>query len=95
MRAGSAGTAQQAEQASRCCTADVCLLQSVNQLNNNQRMAKLVLFFMLGHYISPGRPESPMNMSFSDSMNYKVNIAVFAIAIVDHSTAMFDSCDCC
>ena len=33
------------EQASRCCTADVCgLCQSVNQLYNNQNMAKLVLF---------------------------------------------------
>ena len=32
------------EQASRCCTADVCLHQSVNQLYNNQKMAKLVLF---------------------------------------------------
>ena len=27
-----------------CCTADVCLHQSVNQLHNNQNMAKLVLF---------------------------------------------------
>ena len=32
------------EQANRCCTADVCLHQSVNQLYNNQEMAKLVLF---------------------------------------------------
>ena len=32
------------EQASRCCTADVCLHQSVNHLYNNQKMAKLVLF---------------------------------------------------
>ena len=32
------------EQASHCCTADVCLCQSVNQLYNNPKMAKLVLF---------------------------------------------------
>ena len=32
------------EQASRCCTADVCLCQSANKLYNNQKMAKLVLF---------------------------------------------------
>ena len=32
------------EQASRCPTADVCLRQSLNQLYNNQKMAKLVLF---------------------------------------------------
>ena len=32
------------EQGSRCCTADVCLRQSVNQLYNNQRMTKVVLF---------------------------------------------------
>ena len=32
------------EQAIRCCTADVCLRQSVNQLYNNNKMAKLVLF---------------------------------------------------
>ena len=32
------------EQASRCCTAYVCLRQTVNQLYNNQKMAKLVLF---------------------------------------------------
>ena len=33
------------EQAIRCCTADVCLCQSVNWLyNNNNKMAKLVLF---------------------------------------------------
>ena len=31
------------EQASRCCTADLCLHHSVNQLSN-QKMAKLVLF---------------------------------------------------
>ena len=31
------------EQASHCCTADVCLCQSVNQLYNEQEMAKLVL----------------------------------------------------
>ena len=27
------------EQASSCCTADVCLRQTVNQLYNNQKMA--------------------------------------------------------
>ena len=32
------------EQASCCCTAYVCLGQSVNQLYNNQKMAKVVLF---------------------------------------------------
>ena len=32
------------EQASRCCTADVCLHQSVNQLHNHNKMAKLILF---------------------------------------------------
>ena len=32
------------EQSSCCCTADVCLRQSVNQLYNNQKMDKLVLF---------------------------------------------------
>ena len=32
------------EQASRFCSADVCLRQSVNQLYNNQNMAKRVLF---------------------------------------------------
>ena len=33
------------EQASRCCTADVCLFQFVNQLSVQQpKMAKLVLF---------------------------------------------------
>jgi len=32
------------EQASRYCTADVCLRQSVNQLYNNQKMAKFFLF---------------------------------------------------
>ena len=32
------------EQVSRCCTADVCLRQCVNQLCNNKKMAKLVLF---------------------------------------------------
>ena len=32
------------EQASRCCTADVCLRQSMNQLYTKQHMAKLVLF---------------------------------------------------
>ena len=32
------------EQASRFCAADVCMCQSVNQLHNNQKMAKLVLF---------------------------------------------------
>ena len=31
-------------QASRCCTADVCLHQYVNQLYNNKKMTKLVLF---------------------------------------------------
>ena len=31
------------EQASCCCTADVCLRQSVNQLYNNKKMAKLPL----------------------------------------------------
>ena len=33
------------EPASHCCTADVCLRQSVNQLYNNQKITKLVLFF--------------------------------------------------
>ena len=32
------------EQAIRCCTADVFLCQSVNQLYNNHKMTKLVLF---------------------------------------------------
>ena len=32
------------EQASRSCTADVCLRQSVSQLSNNQKTDKLVLF---------------------------------------------------
>ena len=32
------------EHGSRCCTADVCLRQSVNQLYNNQKGAKVVLF---------------------------------------------------
>ena len=32
------------KQASHCCTPHVCLRQSVNQLYNNQNMAKLVLF---------------------------------------------------
>ena len=32
------------EQASCCCTGDVCLRQSLNQLYNNNKMAKLVLF---------------------------------------------------
>ena len=32
------------EQASHCCTADVCLRQSVNQLYNDKKMAKLVPF---------------------------------------------------
>ena len=36
------------EQASRFCAADVCMCQSVNQLHNNQKMAKLVLFTLLG-----------------------------------------------
>ena len=40
------------DQASRCYTADVCLCQSVNQLLNNQKMAKHVLLFhclYIGH----------------------------------------------
>ena len=32
------------EQASRCCTADVCLCQSLNQPCNNNKMAKHVCF---------------------------------------------------
>ena len=32
------------EQVSHCCTADFCPRQSVNQLYNNQKMDKLVLF---------------------------------------------------
>ena len=35
------------EQASHCGIADVCLLQSVNQLYSNQNMAKFVLFFII------------------------------------------------
>ena len=31
------------EQPGRCCTADVCLRRSVNQLYNSQKMAKFVL----------------------------------------------------
>ena len=38
------------EQGSRCCTADVCLRQSVNQLYNNQRMTKVVRFPLLAHW---------------------------------------------
>ena len=34
-------------QVSHCCTADECLHQSVNQLNNNQKMAKLFFFPLL------------------------------------------------
>ena len=33
------------KQASRCCTTDVCLSQSVNKLYNNNKMAKLVLIY--------------------------------------------------
>ena len=37
------------EQASRCCTADVCLCMSVNQLCNNNKMAKPFFFPLLGN----------------------------------------------
>ena len=40
--------AMEKKQASCCCTADVCLHQCVNQLYNNQKMAKLVLFPLIG-----------------------------------------------
>ena len=36
------------EQVSRCCTADVCLCQSVNQLYNNQTLPNLLFFPLLG-----------------------------------------------
>ena len=32
------------EQASRCCTADVCLCQSVNQRYNNKKLTNLFFF---------------------------------------------------
>ena len=35
------------ELASRCCTADVCLCQSVNQVYNN-KMANMFFFLLLG-----------------------------------------------
>ena len=35
------------EQASRCCTADVCLCQSVNQLYNNKKWPNLFFFPLL------------------------------------------------
>jgi len=39
--------AMEKEQARRCCTPDVCLRKSVNQLYNNQKMA--MLFPLLDH----------------------------------------------
>ena len=52
------------EQESRCCTADVCLHESVNQLYNNQKMAKLVLFPLLVHEVNSAKED--INLTFQD-----------------------------
>ena len=45
----SSGMRRYKQRASRCCTADVCLCQSVNQLYNNQKYPNLFSFPLLGY----------------------------------------------
>ena len=52
------------EQESRCCIADVCLHESVNQLYNNQKMAKRVLFPLLVHEVNSAKED--INLTFQD-----------------------------
>ena len=52
------------EQASRCCTTDVCLCQSVNQLHNNQKRPNLFFFPLLGNEGRRSKPE-PTEVGFT------------------------------
>ena len=54
------------EQSSRCCTADVFLSQPLNQLYNNQKIDKLVLFSTSCQLSVSNKPCPPPHVAVDD-----------------------------
>ena len=67
------------EQASRCCTGDVCMRQSVNQLYNDQKSPNVFFFPLLGDnllkYRTPRKPTRHWSNDFyeKESCNLSLN----------------------